>query len=180
MFVLNCSMGPALRYLCLLSIMWSLTACEANEEAVEDYSNCRYERPEAIFYPGLPQISNHQFHAKGSGSEETFLLSDRISVSILQYGCDYRTQEFIFELEGRSVCDAPASCSREVAQLFQTLARLGPEYHVFRSWSQAIKEVSDQMQFGKNLQLAEGFWVKLDQRENAGSTTLLLTLSENG
>lgn len=161
-----------------LSILLSLFGCDAGEETVADYSNCRYEKPEAIFYNGLPQISKHRFISRGRGSEETFILSGSISVSIFQYGCDYRTQEFVFELEGRAPCDGPESCTLQIARLLQSLSRLGPEYHVFRAWGQAIKDTAPQITFGKNTQLAEGFWVKIDQEQSFGSTTLSMTLSE--
>ena len=176
MFDLNFKSG----LFCLLgSLGLLLGACEAQEETVADYANCRYEKPEAIFYPELPQISDHQFHDKGAGSEESFILSGGVAVSILQYGCDQRTQEFAFELGGASPCDTPAACTKQAAQLFLALSRLGPEYHVFRVWSHAIRDISDQVRFGASLQLGEGFWIKVDKKEGSGRTTLLLTLSEN-
>lgn len=155
-----------------------LPSCERNEETTDDYANCRYDKPEAIFYDGLPQISDHQFQLKGRAGEERFTLSGGIRVTIYQYGCDSRTQEFIFESGNANLCDAPDDCLRQVIQLFQALSRLGPEYHVFRVWAQAMKSEGASLRYGKNLQLAEGFWMKLDQKRGHGSTTLMLTLSE--
>ena len=167
-------------YMALWSLGTVLAACggSTGEEQVIDYSNCRYEKPEAIFYDGLPQISRHHFEERGRGSEESFTLSGGVGVTIFQYGCDYRTQEFHFELPGASPCDAPPACGREIARLLQTLSRLGPEYHIFRAWGQAIAEVSPQLAFGESTQLAEGFRVKIDQRSSGGNAILMLTLSE--
>lgn len=163
-------------------LTWALVACESGgggEALVEaDYSNCRYEKPEAIFYDGLPQISDHRFERRGRGSEEKFTLSGGIAVTILQYGCDDRTQEFIFELNQRNLCESTEDCTRHIAQLLHALSRLGPEFHVFRAWSQAIREVAPSLSFGESAELAEGFWVKVDQKSGFGNTTLMLTLSE--
>lgn len=163
-------------------VAWGLLACDSGNEApvseAEDYSNCRYERPEAIFYDGLPQISEYKFANQGRGSEERFLLSGSVRITIFQYGCDYRTQEFRFELEGRNGCEVPEDCALRIAQLLHSLSRLGPEYHVFRAWGQAIKEVAPALAYDKSKELAEGFYVKVDRRKSFGNTTLLLTLSE--
>lgn len=164
---------------CFCSLCLVLFACQNTEEqAAEDYSDCRYEKPEAIFYDGLPQISDHEFNLRGRGSEESFVLSNSIKISIFQYGCDYRTQEFQFDLGNRASCDEPAACTRQAVQFFQSLSRLGPEYHTFRVWAKAINDVAHEMRFGQAVQLAEGFWVKVDERKKLGSTTLMLTLSE--
>lgn len=169
------------KYGLILLLSWGLIACDSGNEGTvseTDYSNCRYERPEAIFYDGLPQISDHKFTSQGRGSEESFLLSGSIKVTIFQYGCDYRTQEFRFEIDDRNGCETPEDCARQIAQLLHSLSRLGPEYHVFRAWSQAIKNTAPDLAYDKSKELAEGFYVKIDQRKSFGSTTLMLTLSE--
>jgi hypothetical protein len=164
----------------ILTVFFS--ACEsASDEPVrqQDYSNCRYEKPEAIFYEGLPQVTDHQFHqADGGGSQESFVLSGMVGINILQYGCDFRTQEFVFDLGPAANCEEPGDCTREVVQIMQALSRLGPEFHIFRVWAKAIKDISPQIRLGKPTEVAEGFWVKVDHKRNLGHTTLKLTLSE--
>ena len=170
-----------LRYGFILMLALGLTSCDSGrEEAVTeaDYSNCRYEKPEAIFYDGLPQISDHTFGQLGRGSEEHFVLSGSIEVTILQYGCDFRTQEFIFKPAGQNDCDSSEDCAVQIAQLLQALSRLGPEYHVFRAWGQAIKKIAPQVSYDESIKLADGFWIKVGKQKSFGSTTLLLTLSE--
>lgn len=158
-----------------------LAGCGADDRAIAtdpDYSNCRYDKPEAIFYDGLPQITDHQFKNIGRGSEEHFLLSGSIDITIVQYGCNDRTQEFKFKLENRNACQSAEECTLQIVRLLQTLSRLGPEYHVFRSWGQAIKGIAPNVQFDTNAQLADGFWIKISHQKNLGNTTLMLTLSE--
>lgn len=173
-----------MKYNVVFLLAWVLFSCDSGKEDTVssasdvDYSNCRYERPEAIFYDGLPQISEHQFSSRGRGSEERFVLSGEIEVTILQYGCDYRTQEFIFEMGGRSAEGDATVSAEQIVRLLHTLSRLGAEYHVFRVWGQAIKEVVPRLSLGERTPLSEGFWVKIDQRKSFGNTTLMLTLSE--
>lgn len=159
-----------------------LAACDSGGEASvtekEDYSNCRYEKPEAIFYDGLPQISKHTFTSHGRGSEENFVLAGSIEVTIVQYGCDYRTQEFQFTLPDRDGCSNPEDCTLEIVHLLQSLSRLGPEYHVFRAWGQAIKKMAGEIRYDQSIELAEGFWIKIGQGRSFGNSTLTLTLSE--
>ena len=169
-------------YLIGLVLTLFSSACESvTEEPArqQDYSNCRYEKPEAIFYDGLPQISDHHFKIQGNGgSEESFVLSGMVAINILQYGCDFRTQEFIFDLGTTANCEQAGDCTREVVQIMQALSRLGPEYHVFREWARAIKDISAQIRLGRATEVGDGFWVKVDQDRSFGHTTLKLTLSE--
>lgn len=165
-----------------LILLWGFSACEAVTEEPsrqQDYSNCRYEKPEAIFYDGLPQISDHQFQEQNNGgTEESFVLSGMVGINIVQYGCNYRTQEFKFDLGSGAKCEQPDDCTREVVQIMQALSRLGPEYHVFRVWAKAIREVAPQIRLGRATELTEGFYVKVDHNRSYGHTTLKLTLSE--
>lgn len=156
-----------------------LPGCDsAGERSVPDYSNCRYQKPEPIFYADLPQLSDYHFGDKGEGTEESFTLSGEIQVSISQYGCNYRSQEFVFGFDRQGICENSEDCTQRVAQMLQALARLGPEFHVFRAWGRAIKEVASEISFGESYQLTEGFWVAVDHRERNGDMALMLTLSE--
>lgn len=168
--------------LLFLAVLLTMSACESITEQParqQDFSNCRYERPEAIFYDGLPQVTDHQFQQQDNGgSEESFVLSGMVGINILQYGCDYRTQEFNFDLGAGANCEQPDDCTREVVQIMQALSRLGPEYRVFRDWAKAIRDVAPQIRLGRATEVADGFWVKVDHNRSFGHTTLKLTLSE--
>lgn len=172
-------LAAAVRTLFALCLLLLTGSCEQTDSRSENFSDCPYDRPEAVFYPELPQISDHQFRQAGRGSEESFRLAGDITVVLLQYGCQYRSQEFRFTLPRGEQCRSAADCVDLTVSLLQMLARLGPEYHTFRAWAQAIYAIADQIQLGDNAALDDRFWVRIDQQQQSGRTTLSLVLSED-
>ena len=158
-------------------LMFLLVAC-ASGEPEAPFEHCKYDRPEAIFYEGLPGLRTHNFQLDQHTGEETLQFSDGLVLKIIQSGCNTIRQEFHFRLPDKFGEEPESFWVSYTVELLERLGSLGPDYLAFSSWAKAIDRKEESIRLGRSLALQEGFYARIDRLQNDDYTILLLTLSE--
>ncbi|MDX1666637.1 MAG: hypothetical protein R3350_05395 [Saprospiraceae bacterium] len=153
-------------------------ACAFDGEG-NSFSDCKYDRPQPIFESDLPTVVEHQFDIRRMKGIEEVEFSGHPDLTIIQSGCDHIRQEFQFELDSLPQNTEAAFWIDLAQEQFHRLGNLSPDYLVFLSWAQEIKEKAYQIKLAESIELQPGFYVRIDKIISRNSAILLVVLSEN-
>lgn len=166
-----------IRFQSLVFILLIFTAC-GNLSSKDPFKNCKYSKPEAIFKLPNDRILDHTFEVQGIEGIEEVVFTNQQSLTVIQSGCDYITQEFQIKLSGNLRNQEHTFWINQSIGFFQFLGGLGSQYLVFNAWSQAIHELKDQIQLGAFQEIQPGYFVKIDRILSSDHAILMLTLTE--
>jgi len=167
-------------YICLIVCGILLFSCQNNNEK-DEFENCRYGEPKAIFDTEMEEVKSHQFRIKQKEGVENVSFTDGTELTIFQSGCDYIKQQFQFEMavtNDSTDTSLPEYWIAATINVFQKLGSMGPDFFSYSSWAQAIAERAADFKLAEFLEVQPGFFVKIDRIESSDSHTLLVTLSE--
>ena len=143
-----------------------------------EFAHCRYNAPEPIFHPAIPDITDHHFELRGNTGLERISFSDGLLLSIQQSGCDFLQQEYRFFLEQEITDPDPQFWFSLAAALLGRLSALGPEYLIFDAWADAIEARQAGMKLGEMKEVQPGFYLQVDHSLQEGRTIVMLTFSQ--
>ena len=166
-----------IRFQSVVIVLLIFTAC-GNSGSEDPFKDCKYSKPEAIFKLPNDRILNHTFEVQGIEGLEEVVFTNQQSLTVIQSGCDYITQEFQIKLPGNLRNQEYNFWINQSIGFFQFLGELGSQYLVFNAWSQAINELKDQIQLGAFQEIQPGYFVKIDRILSSDHAILMLTLTE--
>lgn len=169
------------KYLFLfLLIMIALAACqsEAKNSSANDFSNCKYGKPKAIFPANLPSIADHQFEIKDKTAIENITLKDGLKIEIFQLGCNHIEQEFHFFLAPNSIADEQELFKTSL-ELFGKMANLDESLKPFDFWASAIADNASKFKKGKKMELQQNIFVQIDHIDSSDHTLLRIVLKQD-
>lgn len=161
-----------------ISLAILLVSCSSNEKDKNQFADCKYGEPIAIFNPGLEALASHHFEIDRAISTEKLQFKDGLEVTLIQSGCDERKQEFQFKLVGDYQDKADKFWIDKTLDLLQKLGRLSPEYQVFNAWAEALSLQGEQIRLAEATEVQPGFFVRIDKILSQDHAILLLILSE--
>jgi hypothetical protein len=149
-------------------------------KTVSEFTNCRYQAPEAIFSSAIPAISQHEFTLKDGIGVEKALIDRAVQLTLIQTGCDKITQEFEFSWQGNYNEMPPSYWVGQCAEKFYLLGNLGASYLSFRSIGKAIEHSAAQIQLNTPVELQPGVVLSIEPTADEDKAILLVTLSQEG
>ncbi|MEZ5044438.1 MAG: hypothetical protein R2828_31380 [Saprospiraceae bacterium] len=165
--------------LALFFISLMLLTLGCSSDSTDDlFIDCAYSAPEKIFSEDLPSVSLHHFQMGNMQAEETLQFENGSKLKLIQSGCDYLKQAFEFSSPMLERQKSATYWVEESLNLLKMISQLGPEFITYNSWASAIHQKTAEFELDKFLELQEGYYVKINHRNQKGDAILMLTLSE--
>jgi hypothetical protein len=133
--------------------------------------------PQPIFSDELAGVSMHDFIRTGTEALEVVAFDSGVFLEVFQSGCDTLLQEFRFQLPDAGPEREPAEWLTAAQAQFNALGALGPQYLAFKEYAQAMERPGEEFRLAEPMELAPGFWAKVDKIESFDGATLVVVLS---
>lgn len=139
-------------------------------------TKCKY-KPEPIFGPELPHITQYNFEKEGNQSLESLLLDTGTLVEVGQDVCNHTRQEFRFTVQGDFRQYPDSMWLKEAVRQMVFLSSFSPAQAPLRSWADVLEEARPQMRLGEEAEIQPGISVRVDRVVSPDQSALLLVLS---
>lgn len=153
--------------------VFCLTSCQGEPQNSE---SCKYGKPQAIFSDAHEGINKQSFELNQQGSVERVSFSDGQELEVYQSGCEELKQTFQFQFPGDYSERPDSFWIAQSVDRFSYLSSLGPNYSSFGTWAQFIEEKFPNMKLAEEVELAPGYFVKVDRIVSKDVSLLQLML----
>lgn len=146
----------------------------------DDFADCKYKKPEAIFSSQIPNVTKHQFDVRQKEGIEEVQFVNGMRLELIQSGCNTITQDFQFSIPGQFDSAAPPIfwIEKAIEQLMY-LGSLNENYAAFTFWAQAIQGKKTAFQLGESIHLQEGYFAEINKVPGTDYAIITLKLFEN-
>jgi len=155
--------------LTLLSLALIAASCDSE-------TKCKY-KPEPIFGPDLPHVTQYNFEKEGNQSLESLLLDTGTLVEVGQDVCSNTRQEFRFTVQGDFRQYADSTWLREAVRQMVFLSSFSPAQAPLRTWADVLEETRPQMRLGEEKEIQPGISIRVDRVVSPEQSALLVILS---
>lgn len=152
-------------------------SCENSSSEKDNFKDCKYGQPTAIFSTDLPEVKKHQFKVKGKEGIELVSFANEMDLELIQSGCQKSTQDFNFSIPGKFEGDATYWVNEAIKQ-FQYLGNLGEKFAVLSFWGQAIEAKKKHFNLGQQVEVQPGFYVKINKVVSSDFVIITVKLFE--
>jgi hypothetical protein len=135
-------------------------------------------RPSPIFSAGLPRVVQYQFEEQGRYSLESVLFDNGVLLEVEQDICTNSVQDYRFKVMGDYSAYPDSLWLREAVLQFNFLSRLSETHTPLRMWAARIDEVRSDMKLGREAEIAENIFVKVDRIVGPEASTLLVQFAQ--
>lgn len=154
---------------------------EAKEKAAkmveEEFKDCKYKPPVAVFSEDLSQVSGHSFELKDREGIELISFKNGMDLELIQNGCDKITQYYNFTIPGEHEGDAAYWTDLAIEQ-FQYVGSVDEKYAVLAFWGQAIGGRKNDFQLGQAVEVQPGFYAEVNKVISPDHAIVTVKLSE--
>jgi len=152
--------------------------CKSEKDKKGDnFSDCKYGAPTAVFASDLPTVATHKFELKSQVGFEEITFNNGLQLQLTQSGCNEIKQEFQFTLPDKPSADTPPYWVDQTRAQFNALGELGEKYLTLNFWAQPLEANREAISLGEPFELQPGFSIKIDRIIGSQNTLLLITLS---
>ncbi len=167
--------GYSLIILCIL-----IVGCGKNQQksSGNDFENCKFGAPKAIFSDVFPSITSHSFKIFNKEGIETVRFDNGMVMELIQSGCDHIVQSFKFRLPGDHRKKNALDWVEEAVVQLRFLGGLDEKFASLSFWGNEIEQRKSEIKLGSTLDIQQGFKVKIDKVLSTNESILLLELSQ--
>lgn len=162
----------------LIMTIFSIIACgnKSKSSANQPFGDCKYGPPKAIFSDEIPKVSSHEFQLNPQTAVENVIFSDKLSLELIQSGCEKPIQEFRFTLPFDSKGLTDENWIDLSIDMFSFMGGLSESLQPFLFWFGALKDLKGQLKLGLPHELEQGRFVKLDKIASGQQGILIIIL----
>lgn len=150
-----------------------ISACKSRPS-----NDCKFNPPEALFESTHPEVKSQNFNLEGMRSVEQVSFNNPIQLELLQDGCETVEQEFRFTVQNQeSKTDdfwilQTIDCFKYITNASEKLGDRGIQL------VSALQAIQSQIKIGQRLELAPGFYIKVDRIVSGTECILIANFSE--
>lgn len=162
-------------YPLFLSFIFIMSACsQADSTNTDDFSKCKFGKPNAIFSPKMNGITAHLFQIKERTGIEQVEFDNGKKLELIQTGCNEINQELIFTLPPTKNIDWVEMAASEL----EFLSTIDDELKPFSFWAGAISAKKNEFKLGQDVELEPNIFANIDRIESSDRVLLKITLSQ--
>lgn len=148
-----------------------------NFQKADAFTACLYERPEPIFSPYSPEVSNHNFDIVSEVGIEKVIFASGLMLDIHQSGCNELQQNFFFDVGERL---SPEYAIEQASEYFHFMGGLDEAYLPLYEWGRLIYQNANAIKLDRAFEIYPGYWVTIRQYKKKQTVLLEVMLSQIG
>lgn len=172
------SKGKMNRLFLLITIILLWGCAEQESASVDDFADCLYEAPTAIFSDQLPAIRQHRFKISSAKGIEHVVFDTGLELDIHQSGCELMQQNFFFKVEDGIQLDDHEQCIHQASEYFYFLGTLDEEFLPLYEWGRLIQKYAQRMSLNAPFEVFPGFAVTIKQYKKRNDILLEVVLAQ--